>query len=747
MPQPDYESIRLDLTQHIIDRKGFSYYARVLKNLIEAIERVLQRDQEVTEAQRKAGVTLDGKEFNRANLIIKQALDSVEQEPQAEQNPRSAPRLASRPVGSAQRSAPTKPVPPKSAPPRSAPPRSAPPRSAQERPSLLSRFSLPAFSLSSGLQFPVGSPSDDAWWKRDYPQMPLSPKHDLMTLAADLATNQFLLDTFLTQQKWMTPYQKLFIGNFIMGYFTPSPQMYPVHQNMRHGGTKGWHPLEKAKAYIASAGPFMIKILQQIGNDRSLNQTVKDLTQSVFSSIPALPEREFLYLKSKLGLAPKYLNVRTKAIGAASIGETHVCENDAEVPIGVVKFIKPVSVWMFLCEVDFLLTVLWPSFEPPSNATPQDKLNSKKCRQLLLFLTREFAKEFDVQREAQGTRDAREVYYRPNIGIRTPELLDWSTAPVPALVLEYIKGQSLEDFMVRLKSIPSEEERHALMVPIQRRITVLVGLWLKELFWGGGRFDADPHIGNFIVPSFEELRDPSKIPWIALIDFGSHGKLDPFMQCVVFKSLYTGSKIVQFNDCVPQPPTAGPPMNPDTLALLLRTNPMLKYFPSFPTMSRVDQLELVKRVEARVRKYPNVDEENHKYVKQIVTSMWKICNVWDNEAETKRLVEQCLDYEKTIDFLFISLTLAQYGETIGVCSWNSVLMYGRGLAYLEALWTATAGECGKYEKVLEANERDLSKHLMHDVPKCDQRSLLTLVWPFFATNPKLGFNMVRGCPR
>jgi len=153
---------------------------------------------------------------------------------------------------------------------------------------------------------------------------------------------------------------------------------------------------------------------------------------------------------------------------------------------------------------------------------------------------------------------------------------------------------------------------------------------------------------------------------------------------------------------------------------LMQEVPILKYFPNLPTMSRDDQLELVKRVRARLKKNPKVHEENKKYIREIITSMWKICNVWDNEAETERLLERCLNYEKTIDFLFISLTLAQYGETIGVCSWNSVLMYGRGLAYLESLWTVTSAECGVYEKAIEANRRDVSKHLMNDVPKCDQ---------------------------
>jgi hypothetical protein len=164
-------------------------------------------------------------------------------------------------------------------------------------------------------------------------------------------------------------------------------------------------------------------------------------------------------------------------------------------------------------------------------------------------------------------------------------------------------------------------------------------------------------------------------------------------------------------------------------------------------MSRVDRLTLIENIRARSAQLPGAHERNVKYVRRIITDMWKTCGVWDNPRETDRLVETCLDYERKIDFMFISLTLAQYAETIGVCSWNSVLMYGRGLAYLEALWTGMSDECVRYENLRHANKHDLSKYLLVDVPKCDQRSLLRVVWPFFVSSPGLGSRLALGCPR
>lgn len=585
------------------------------------------------------------------------------------------------------------------------------------------------------------------WWKRDFPTFPTSRFPSWSTTVADFFTNAMFVDATLTQQKWMTAYQKLFISTFIRFYFKSGDALYPVHQNMHNATSIRKSIQDNLKAYIASAGPFMIKILQQVGNDRSLNARVKEITQSVFTSISPLPIDEFEFLTSKLDLHDKYKHLDSKAIGAASIGETHICRDPRTgKPTGVVKFIKPLSVWMFLCEVDFLLTVLWPQFQPGPNPSTQERLDAKKCRLLLLFLIREFAKEFNVEREATGTEDAREIYHRPKLGIFTPALLQRSTAPVPALVLSYIKGQSLEDFISGLTKIP-ESEWHALIVPIQRRITVLVGLWLKELFWGSGRFDADPHVGNFIVPTFEYMKLNGAKPWIALIDFGSHGKLDPYGQCVVFNSLVTGGRIVQFSDCVPNPPTQGEPVSDAEFEVILEKEPLVQYFPNFRTMSRVDQLKLVSNIQQRTTRLPGVHERNVKYIHRIITDMWKTCGVWDNPEETKELVNKCLNYEKKIDFLFISLTVAQYGETIGVCSWNSVLMYGRGLAYLEGLWSATSSLCVWSEKLASVNKSDLWKFLMGGVPKCDQRSLFRVVWPFFFTNPGLGYRMARGYPR
>lgn len=589
------------------------------------------------------------------------------------------------------------------------------------------------------------------WWKQDFPTFEPSPEINVSAFLAGKATNQWLVDFAMKQQSWMTPYQKLLMTTCVSAYFQKTPAMYPVHRNMNfafRSERTGLSPTKSVQQFISGAGPFLIKTLQQVSNGLKADDPMKELTESVFNSIMPMTGPEFDLLLERNTASQPYRNIDKKSIGAASIGETHVCRDPkTNAKIAVVKFIKPVSVWLFLCEVDFLLGTVWPMFNSKPRDDRQTIMNNKKCRQMLLFLIREFAREFDVAREAVGTEEAREIYYRPKVGILTPALCEYRTEPVPLLVLQYIEGQSLETFMTELEKL-DPVTAHRCLVPVQRRVALLMGLWLEELFWGSGRFDADPHKGNVLVPTFAALQSGAP-PWIALIDFGSYGKLERRAQCVVFKTLIAGERIKQFKLCVPKPPTPGEPMPLADQQNFLDTVPLLKFFRNFGTLSAVDQTTLILNLRAQVAREPKTHARNLELVRTVIKSIWQICDVAEDPAETERLIPLCIDYAEEVDFGSIFLNLAQFGETIGTCSSSSVLMYGRGLAYLDQMWRLTSRLCEQYEDLSELNgqnKKDLELYLATDVPKCDRSKLINLIWTFFFKHGRLSFDFVTGCP-
>jgi hypothetical protein len=687
-----WQDKRVAILRHMLENNGYQYYLDIMERLVKMINTVLNEDHITTEAQRahrmdvNPGAILDSSEFDKSNDRIRGTFCDL----------------------------------------------------SSKRP----------------------------WWQQDFPDLKID-SFDAVGLAAQAVTNKSVVDFAFSSSSWMAPYQLLLITTCISAYFRQTDAMVPVHRNMRYAletsdSTKEW--LKIPQAYIAGAGPFLIKTLQQVSNGLRPGDKLKTITESVFSSIMPMTAAELQVVRDNLKVKEEYRNFSDESLGSASIGETHVCLGaDGETPIGVLKFIKPVSAWMFLCEVDFLLSTVWKDlYIPGTKQGTNEAMNIKKCRQLLLFLIREFALEFDVGREAQGTKDAREIYYRPKIGILTPALLDFNPVPVPVLVLEYIKGQSLETFMddlgkkMRDPTVSNKYILHCL-VPIQRRIAMLMGLWLQELFWGSGRFDADPHKGNVIVPSCEDLQTGAK-PFLALIDFGSHGKLDRRAQCVVFKTLISGERITQLKTCMPNPRTKEDPSmlesligNPKLQQIrterLIGLRPELKYFKEFPTMSEHDQIMLFSNVNKEIAKDPHLHERNLGHVRDVVRNIWKICNIREDPRETDTMVNDCINYGYEVDFGSIFMYVAQEAKTIGTCSSSNVLMYGRGLAYLDQMWRMSREMCTAVEDVraMTRNENDLMRYLGVGMEKCDRRKLIGLIWKFFVSKPRLTFDYATAC--
>lgn len=586
-----------------------------------------------------------------------------------------------------------------------------------------------------------------SWWKHDFPAFAITPNEvpiGLLGKTAEFVTNPIFVEKFVGKQSWMTSQQRLLFKTCIGNYFNGYESLYPVSVNMEYSywaHKKTWSLPESVRDFVsqiskvlaspmqrmlAGAGPFLVKVMQQIGNNIKTGVTAT-LTQAVFDDILPLTEGEFTLLRDSVIVDDKYKNIDPKPLGSASIGQTHKCVDDAGNGVAVIKFIKPVNLWLFFCEVDFLLSTVWGELSQAAIFDPSKLFDSVKCKQMLLFLIREFSREFDVASEERGTLKGTKHYNRRKEGLKTPTLFEVTKAPVPALVMEFIAGQSLESFLAGLHKQPAELQG-PMMVHVQKRLTRLTQLWLEELFWGSGWFDADPHKGNIMVPTFEVLSDPKAPKWIALLDFGSYGRLTPGEQCRVLETMLAASKMTQYYTMIPQP-DGKPAASKDTTALHLAAFPFMKHFRKFNRMSAGDQVKLISTVKEFNKKHPKAHLANIETIHKVVSNIWGICGV--QGGKTELMIDECLNYSVDINFGHIFLTVAEKADTIGTCTSSSVLMYGRGSAYLFNLWGDMNDLCLSMSK------------------NCDMRYAVSdlISWWWFLTHPGGSYNLMFGCPR
>jgi predicted unusual protein kinase regulating ubiquinone biosynthesis (AarF/ABC1/UbiB family) len=386
-----------------------------------------------------------------------------------------------------------------------------------------------------------------------------------------------VLDKFIIKQDWMTDAQHVLFQTIISEYFTSrSKRMFPIYLNMDYvaqtiqrkeeekkeeGYLKkmGAKVLNKfATSALAGSGPLVVKILQQLNNNIDDSAVlpggirVKEMTKEIFNNIPSMTEREEnLVVNETLRrsggedaeMTEIWKNYNKKQLGSASIGEAHgshyTDEKGDRVDV-VVKILKPIYVYYFLCEVDFLLTEVWVKLR---HAVAKNKKLGERdllqARQMLLFLIRSGSNEFNYAQEADYTSIGQTVYLDKNL--HSAKLVRSKIDPFPYIVVTRVEGVAMKDFLESVSLLSAKDKEKCVQLAY-KSLSQLFFKFVYNMFWEReprklGFFHADLHGGNIYVTKAEDILNDRPAN-ISVIDYGSCGRLNKSERCEILNALY-----------------------------------------------------------------------------------------------------------------------------------------------------------------------------------------------------------------
>lgn len=219
--------------------------------------------------------------------------------------------------------------------------------------------------------------------------------------------------------------------------------------------------------------------------------------------------KQIIETETKQKIKDNYTSINKNPEASASIGQVHKGELKDKTKVAI-KIQRPNTEQIFSTDIDIMmfLAKLIENMPGTKVIDPVEIIESFK----------EYtAKEIKYTNELENIKIFHQNFLNTNITIPRP-YPDLSTDKV--LVMEFIKGQKLTEYLKQKKPEPEKKE-------LAREI---FNSFLKQIFIDG-YFHADPHPGN--IMKTEE--------GIALIDFGIVGEFKPEMKAALlnlFMALY-----------------------------------------------------------------------------------------------------------------------------------------------------------------------------------------------------------------
>ena len=260
---------------------------------------------------------------------------------------------------------------------------------------------------------------------------------------------------------------------------------------------------------LDEAGGMFVKLGQVLSTRADLlpADVIAELSMLQDHVAPADPAGIQALLTAELGAPPHavFAWFDSVPLAAASIGQAHLAQLATGERV-IVKIQRPDVRALIERDLDILLRM----------AQALEARAAWAREYAVAEMTQGFAaalrEELDFRIEARNI-----AAVASSSQVRVPAVHgQWSTSRV--LVLEYLDGVSVRDAEPVLAE--SGADRHGLA-------RVLLGTILRQVM-AEGTFHADPHPGNILV-----LRDGQ----LALIDFGSAGRLDPLQQAALRRLL------------------------------------------------------------------------------------------------------------------------------------------------------------------------------------------------------------------
>lgn len=517
------------------------------------------------------------------------------------------------------------------------------------------------------------------FWMTEYPQLKKSyTRKNIKRLSLFNPTGVIsiiekfvgqIVDKIIGDSSWMTIQQQILFRSIISNYFKNHQKLWPIHLNMDLIYLKTTRKINKLvkkgnkvedlniedlllKSALSGSGTFILKMLQQLHNNinQEKNQTLFKITSDVFNNVPTLTEQELSFVLDSLTIEPSYKNnMDLKPLGSASIAQTHMTFSDKHNMKAVIKIIKPMYLFYFLCECEYLLTQVWSTIseyaremiEKIGESKDKEILYTKQARKILLFFIRDFIKEFDYYGEFVNTT----IGYKENQKNNYPQIhsaiaLDQVTNPFPVLILQSVTGTTLDKV---LKSNPSKKTLSTIIT----NVNVLISDWYKNTLWGSGFFHADLHPGNIMVNEEGDL---------SIIDYGSCGYITKNQQCLLISTMILSGQIT--------------------------------FLPEKPNQTDKTNVKNWK-----------IHENNVGVCKKFVKLIWEVCDVMGySEKHLNEVSESIMKYfpDRPIAYSELFIGVVKKSENIGSCTNNPIIFFGRALIYLGMIMLTLSEKCKEY---------------------------------------------------
>jgi len=329
-----------------------------------------------------------------------------------------------------------------------------------------------------------------------------------------------------------------FLGDVLQRYF--SSQNLGDKKTMlaslyQQGNTA--EPLDHMVALLKGAGPFLQKIVQQLGS-QAKDPAVATALQALKENLNPIADEERLVLLSAVARSigaqgSKMTNIRV--LSSASVAETLAVT--LEPPEGqggaprevVVKLLRPGIVERAGRERAFFERVA-------AERGGQAAGGGDGLVRTMASIADQIESELDLRVEAAEIQKAQVYAGRPEAAdgrVQVMTMTAGQEARAEFLILDKMPGRSVKGFVAEMEAAARNPETTPAQLAtlkaqgeaLCQRLITLNTMWLKEAFYGSGFYHGDLHAGNLMVDTPEG--GPTTL---GVIDFGNAATLDPKVQ-------------------------------------------------------------------------------------------------------------------------------------------------------------------------------------------------------------------------